>query len=657
MHIFAVKLMINMRKSFTKLLVLSVIATSLILSSCMKEDLYNPNHADDTIKDFDYLTTQNPTLNVDYKVSASVLFNLYSENPMIVNEYGKLVVNKNIEPIYSSCTDYEGKFNREITLPATVNKVYVVSKSIGVDNLIEAQISNNNITAVASPTIKNKKTVNTKAVQTKTVNSGGFLTIGEWEVSDGYILYLYGDENPEKRIDINVDKINDVFTDGRNVNKAYFKMNHIEVKKETNIDMYFIDENAEMTNTLLYYCYNTLTEQNLTADQIKKRAVIAIPNASKFIDWDNYGAGLDKGDAFALHYFENGIDKGTQFPAGTSVGWILNAEGFKKPNIVEGTMFYSNPNLNPEAKSAFNYEKNHVAIFKTQDLVILGFEDTTNELLKGDGDCNDVVVGIKSYPMDAITEGIPDATPRDDKAVAYTNTFKGTLCYEDNWPLKGDYDMNDVMVKYNCVISYNHNNDILFSEDEFKIIWSGADFRNSFGVDYEMPSFVASAKIISAEYEPEFAKEVSGTPNITMLLCKDARSATAGNTRTATYKIKNTFNAPMHSLSYIPPYNPFILIRGEVELHLPKKSPSGVKLHKELFGTGDDKSEPENRIWYRTGGYYPFALNIVGEDELDFNKPGHEGPNHNISKTYPDFVKWVDYFGRGYNDWYKKPAK
>lgn len=648
-----------MKKSFTKILALGAIIALPMLSSCMKEDLYNPTSVDNTIKDFDYLTTQNPTLNVDYKVSASVLFHLYSENPMIVNENGKLIVNKNIKPIYSAFTDNTGKFSGKITLPAIINKLFIISNSIGVDNFIEAQLSNETITATATPIQfpkREKSLVKSKAIPTKVGTSGRFFTLGEW-TPEGTPIYLYGDENPEKRIDINVEKINDVFTDGRNVSKRYFKANHIDVTKPTNIDLYFVDENAEHKSALLYYCYNTQTEQNLTAEEIKKRAIVAFPCVEKFIDFDHDGAWLGTDYSFALHYFENGVDMGTQFPAGTSIGWIFNVDGFEKPNVVEKNMFYSNPSLNPEASSSIAYERNHIAMFKTQDLVVFGFEDTTNELLKGDGDCNDGVFALKAYPMDAITDGIPDAAPRDPNTVAYTNTYTGTLCYEDNWPLKGDYDMNDVMVKYNCVLSYNYNNALLFSEDEFKIIWSGADYRNSFGIDYGVPQSYAKAEVISAEYEPDFAKEVAGTSNITLLLCKDARSATANNTQTATYKLKNTFNNPMTYYAYLPPYNPFILIKGEVELHLPKKSPSGVKSHPELFGTGDDKSEPSRNIWYRTGGYFPFALNIVGDDDLDFNKPGHEGPNHNIGVTYPEFTKWVDNYGRSYIDWYKKPAK
>ena len=32
-------------------------------------------------------------------------------------------------------------------------------------------------------------------------------------------------------------------------------------------------------------------------------------------------------------------------------------------------------------------------------------------------------------------------------------TYKGILAFEDNWPSKGDYDLNDVIVKYSSILS------------------------------------------------------------------------------------------------------------------------------------------------------------------------------------------------------------
>ena len=59
-------------------------------------------------------------------------------------------------------------------------------------------------------------------------------------------------------------------------------------------------------------------------------------------------------------------------------------------------------------------------------------------------------------------------------------TYKGILAFEDNWPSKGDYDLNDVVVKYNSVLSFNTKNEVLSTKDTFTVLWSGASYSNSF---------------------------------------------------------------------------------------------------------------------------------------------------------------------------------
>ena len=637
-----------------------LIAICTLLTSCFNENLYDPNLDENKANDFDFVTSVHPQLTLDYKRPVAALFYIYAENPMKVNAVGQDVLKSELKPVFTGYTNEAGLYKGEIYLESSLKEAYVYSPSIGADQLIKANISGNTISAEASyqmPTKKNKGALKSRTSTRTTYSSGGFLTLGEWD-EIGFPLYFFDDTHVDLKPDFTtiLNQINAAFNDGRTVNKAYFKKSTIDVVKSTNIDLYFVHENAQKKNTILYYCYNTATEQNLTREEILKRSIIAFPSVDNWFDFDNEGSGLFMNEGFALHYFENGVDKGTQFPAGVSVGWILLSDGFVAPNVVTDNkeFFFSNPKLNPEAVRN-SYEANHVAVFKNSDYVFLGFEDTTNEYTQGDGDCNDVVLAVKSYPIDAITSGIPDVMPRDKKALAYTIDYKGTLCFEDNWPSKGDYDMNDVVVKYHSVVSYTYENKVLGSEDEFKVIWSGALFRNSFGYDLGVFSSLCTVSLVEADYNPNFVKSVNGTTYKTMLLCDDARSATSNNTKTASYRLKTVFNNPTSYSFYIPPYNPFILIKGEVELHLPLNRPSGVKLHPELFGTKDDASSSSS--YYRGKGNYPFAINIVGDNDLLFTKPGHEGPANPISVSYPRFIDWVKSYGYKNSDWYKFPKQ
>ena len=58
-----------------------------------------------------------------------------------------------------------------------------------------------------------------------------------------------------------------------------------------------------------------------------------------------------------------------------------------------------------------------------------------------------MMFNIWSNPIEAIAPDVPSVDPidPDDASVAYRMTYKGILAFEDNWPSKGDYDLNDVI--------------------------------------------------------------------------------------------------------------------------------------------------------------------------------------------------------------------
>ena len=50
---------------------------------------------------------------------------------------------------------------------------------------------------------------------------------------------------------------------------------------------------------------------------------------------------------------------------------------------------------------------------------------------------------------------------RDSSEVAAEVTYRGILTFEDVWPYRGDFDMNDVVVKYVSVVGYNSKNEVV----------------------------------------------------------------------------------------------------------------------------------------------------------------------------------------------------
>lgn len=165
------------------------------------------------------------------------------------------------------------------------------------------------------------------------------------------------------------------------------------------------------------------------------------------------------------------MDRGTDFPKGIKIGWFIRNAAFWKGNIGEGKgMFYSTPKLNTDGRT-------HTVAFRINDFVVLSFEDWTDQ------DYNDVMFNVWSDPIEAIvTPDLPEVIPPgdpDDSSIAYSMTYKGILAFEDNWPSKGDYDLNDVVVKYNSVLSFNTKNEVLSTKDTFTVLWSGASYSNS----------------------------------------------------------------------------------------------------------------------------------------------------------------------------------
>ena len=157
-------------------------------------------------------------------------------------------------------------------------------------------------------------------------------------------------------------------------------------------------------NVLGYFSYKGDIKD---VDPASIKEIIAFPRASIV---RLLSSGLKAGEAVQLKYYnpETGQLENT-FPQGTSIGWVLRSDGYNLLNrtVSDGKFrFYSYPEWNPESGN-----KSHTVLFKKDNFVVVGFEDLPNErinLLKGDGDCNDLMFHVSSYPADAITYDIPE---------------------------------------------------------------------------------------------------------------------------------------------------------------------------------------------------------------------------------------------------------
>lgn len=612
----------------------------LMVSGCTR-DVYDPNGGgEDKPNSFDFSTTSTIQLNVKYDVPEGykVLFNVYFEDPFTTDEGGQTVLRTDITPAITRMTDENGEYHaKEIVAADHGSDVYIYTSYVGVPGLVQTTITDNVINA----DIEWKLTdgiPQTRADKWDPSTEYGLL--GTWQ-TNGRPNYL--DSEGELVLSASVLKtIRNTIQEGGICPQTYrqsadFKVDDLQ-GRDTEVSVRFIGGNSSAASIFGYYCY----KDGASVKEIKAaKKYIVFPNTHTA---GYYGKpiGLKGGECVKLHYIdENGVDKGTVFPNGVRIGWFLLNNAFVKEGKTD-KICYSTTALNGDGRT-------HTAAFRINDFVVLSFEDYT------DYDYNDVQFNVWSNLIEAIAPDVPSVTPDpgtdDDRSVAYRMTYKGILAFEDNWPNKGDYDLNDVIVKYNSVLAFNTSNQVLSTEDTFTALWSGASFKNGFAyqMNTDRSNVVTEFENISDTSQGLDRELAKATVNV----FTNALVATENNTKTASYKIKNTLTTPVdHETFGVAPYNPFIMVHENLgnnrcEVHLVNYKPT-EKADMSLFHTGKDLSSPNSGVYYVAAENYPFAIQLV--DAEDFSTTETES----VDITYSDFIKWVKSNGSEYKDWYKK---
>ena len=173
-------------------------------------------------------------------------------------------------------------------------------------------------------------------------------------------------------------------------------------------------------------------------------------------NWTAYkSAGINPLTAVQLMYYPNIASKSkegatTVFPAGYRIGFVLATNGWN--HHVNGFSGYKKYRAATSSGLSLNdkgmkFNEPRTAVYRYSDWILTSFEDYMT-----DENFSDVVIALKSNPVDAITD-IPVTNPDDDKTSI--DFLKGIYAFEDLWPNQGDYDMNDVIVRYNYGNTFN----------------------------------------------------------------------------------------------------------------------------------------------------------------------------------------------------------
>lgn len=576
--------------------------------------------------------------------------------------------------IFNGFTNENGTFQISYNIANAVDSLIVSTNYIGFPSEVKVAVENNQFDftygGIPEPVITTKSSVAFKETAATRIP---FATLGSW---DRYGRPYYLENNRDHISASLLEDINAALPENEPVPE--YHPEYLVEQNEQNINLIeqadvwvtFVSEGAGNLNSLAFYTYDRNDPPQNISDI--NTATIIFPNVS----FSGSGGSLVSGDKVHLG----------QFPAGTSIGWLLVANGYNSwsRSVTDGdNYFFSDQNLNPESDPQY---RQHTVLLKDteRDLFLISFED----LLRpgGDNDFNDAVFYVTANPVEAIDDGSileRGATMQDtdgdgvadnddnypnDASIAFNNYYpsqgtNGTLAFEDLWPAKGDYDFNDLVIEYNFNSITNANNEVVKLEANFEVKFVGGSHRNGFAFEMEnilseQVSSVTGSSFLLGDTQYIFTTSTgveAGQTNATIIVFDNAWYHFAQGDQ---YDPRNisadsklnlvvTFKDPIPLAQFgAAPFNPFIMVNKtrEREVHLPNYNPTDLA-DSSYFFTFDDATDTVEGNTYKSVDNLPWAINIPTSYAIPVEKEA-------INKAYLKFIPWVQSNGTEYNDWY-----
>lgn len=656
-----------------KKVVISILSLVTLLGSCSKD-----------IK----LTEQSVVVNPDpktmeemvvpksfnYKTSEDVNFNitLLSNNDNALKGVRVDIMDDSPENggkiIATGVTNTSGVLDIKYNIPNYLKEVVINTDYIGVVNNVIATVNSGRVSAKIGG--KNPQLVRTveqknlpksfnlgKASAPISYKLGDYSKGAEGGVPD-YLDSKDEDETNKFLADINssLPENSQVPIDHPEYLAASAEKN-IKMKELCDIWVTFIHEGSAYKNGLFYFKYST---DNPPKNASEIEALIAIfPNAS----YDGSGGGLETGNK--VYIGSVGAD--------TSIGFAIAQDGWDG-NTVKSTskFFYTFSKFNPEIISS---NKEHVALLYDDptEKFVIGFEDEKRENSGSDDDFNDCIISVSTDPVESIdkTNVVPtkpssgsdndgdgvlnffDEYPNDPARAfnVYYPSAKtyASVAFEDLWPSKGDYDLNDVVVAYQYRGVLNAKNEMVSLDGKYKLRGAGGSLKNAFSV--ELP--INSSDISSIK--GGLGLQADATKAIVNVFANSKEIIDNYNTKpgtspqvTDTITISMDFEKPQDFT--LSSFNPFIFVdeagkgRG-FEIHLPDMAPSELA-DKSVLGTNADDSDPSTGRYYKTANNLPFAINIPETFSYPLEREA-------IINGHLKFAAWAQSGGKQYQGWYK----
>ncbi len=270
---------------------------------------------------------------------------------------------------------------------------------------------------------------------------------------------------------------------------------------------------------------------------------------------------------------------------------------------------------------------------------------TGMKLLEGDVRNGNASVVAENYQIIPAPE-----TPPANRKTSTNDIY----AFEDKWPDKGDYDLNDVVVDAKHEIEFNTEGKII--KETFYLTTYQNYVELTTGLALTLNTKVTPNYVSMMRIEPESTDAVMAT------FTKNGKVYyLTGNIKReigTTYILELKYATPLTSSSETASIQPFIY-RSEGylnwEVHIPKEAPT-VKMNSNYYGKSDDCSDPTRNLYFVRQGNYPFALCLKGADIDTFKETILKRENESIpiDQFFPGYLDWSISGGETNQDWYLK---
>ena len=644
-----------------------------LLSGCLEKDLYDPteNTVPPQSDYFNFQLKGDVKLNVNYNMPGfKAYIEVYDEYPCVVSG-AKYVIKEGLKPKFVAYTDQNGKFEGTMSIPTGMKEAYLYTDRWGLPMCVKLEATANGFVFDSEKYDYSKRTgtasrasgawLKGNAMPFEVMTSRGesrtdnMYSICDWNQFNDIVAskdVFYNSPNTAKLGELS-NRVSTMLDNNRKLhgnNSNYLpndpnSYNLKITKPDTEVEVTYLSTNGSIMCILGYYYYPNSEVPASTDDLYKIRKYVVFPTSDRY--------SFSKGNTVKLQYFgpDGKSPASNKFPVGYTIGWFVSTKG-------QGNDGYSNYVPNLESKE-YDYEKedtrricfsndtgtkrNFISLYDAQSkTVVLGTEDSFgyyDRVVGGsDYDFDDLMFFVTTNPGIDNEGGRPTVPGDEVKPEEKVSSIQGTLCFEDNWPIGGDYDMNDVVVEYKRDIYFDGNNYATKAIETFKVVQrtDAAVFDNYFAYQVQNKGTVAklSENVID---EGDVSKS---------FVIKQSVKTIIGQS----FTIERTFAANAFTKGEIEDdFNPYIITRtystkDRSEVHLPMYKPTAFA-NSELNNTQNDA------YYVQRDGAYPYAIDIpVLGFELSPEKI-------TIDTTYPGFARWANSKGTTDKEWYKYIGK